>query len=132
VHSWAEDGDLEIHLMLLCGSPARKRFGSGAGRTLRDAGLQRAGYFKSGLAKIKAAHAISANMMPSRNRSRSFQVFQRGLFDIFNTMNLMYRAPEAFCTRTAQWARYMGKGYLPDLAFGNDGAVPDNLRRQKC
>ena len=37
--------------------------------------LQRTGYFKSGLAKIKAARAISANMVPSRNRSRSFQVF---------------------------------------------------------
>lgn len=44
--------------------------------------LQRAGYFKSGLAKIKAARAISTNMVPSRNRSRSFQVFQNGLLDI--------------------------------------------------
>jgi len=44
--------------------------------------LQRAGYFKSGLAKIKAAREISANMVPSRNRSRSFQVFQSGLLDI--------------------------------------------------
>lgn len=44
--------------------------------------LQRASYFKSGLAKIKAARAISANMVPSRNRSRSFQVFQQGLLDI--------------------------------------------------
>jgi hypothetical protein len=44
--------------------------------------LQRTGYFKSGLAKIKAARAISANMMPSRNRSRSFQVFHQGLRDI--------------------------------------------------
>lgn len=44
--------------------------------------LQRAGYFKSGLAKIKAARAISANMVPSRNRSRSFQAFQNGLLDI--------------------------------------------------
>jgi len=41
--------------------------------------LQRAGYFKSGLAKIKAARAISAHMVPSRNRSRSFQVFLQGL-----------------------------------------------------
>jgi hypothetical protein len=44
--------------------------------------LQRAGYYKSGLAKIKAAREISAKMVPSRNRSRSFQVFQRGLLDI--------------------------------------------------
>jgi hypothetical protein len=44
--------------------------------------LQKAGYFKSGLAKIKAARAISANMVPSRNRSRSFQAFQNGLLDV--------------------------------------------------
>jgi hypothetical protein len=44
--------------------------------------LQRAGYFKSGLAKIKVAREISANMVPSRNRSRSFQVFHKGLLDI--------------------------------------------------
>jgi len=44
--------------------------------------LQRAGYFKGGLAKIKAARAISANMVPSRNRSRSFQLFRKGLLDI--------------------------------------------------
>jgi hypothetical protein len=44
--------------------------------------LQRAGYFKSGLAKIKAARAISANMVPTRNRSRSFQVFRSGLLAI--------------------------------------------------
>jgi hypothetical protein len=44
--------------------------------------LQRAGYFKGGLAKIKAAREISANMVPSRNRSRSFQVFYNGLLDI--------------------------------------------------
>lgn len=44
--------------------------------------LQRAGYFKSGLAKIKAARAISANMVPFRNCSGSFQAFQQGLLDI--------------------------------------------------
>jgi hypothetical protein len=44
--------------------------------------LQRFGYFRSGLAKIKTARAISANMEPSRNRSRSFQAFQQGLNDI--------------------------------------------------
>jgi hypothetical protein len=44
--------------------------------------LQRTGYFKSGLAKIKAARAISAHMVPSRNRSGSFKIFQQGLLDI--------------------------------------------------
>lgn len=44
--------------------------------------LQKAGYFKSGLPKIKAARAISANMLPSRNRSRSFQAFQSGILDV--------------------------------------------------
>ena len=44
--------------------------------------LQRAGYFESGLAKIKAARAISAHMVPSRNRSGSFKVFLQGLLDI--------------------------------------------------
>jgi len=41
--------------------------------------LQRAGYFKGGLAKIEAARQISANMKPASNRSRSFQVFREGL-----------------------------------------------------
>ena len=44
--------------------------------------LQKAGYFKGGLAKIKVARAISANMEPSRNRSRCFQVFRKGLMSI--------------------------------------------------
>jgi hypothetical protein len=44
--------------------------------------LQRAGYFKSGLAKIKAARAISANMVPSRNRSASSKDVQNGLLDV--------------------------------------------------
>jgi hypothetical protein len=44
--------------------------------------LQRAGYFKAGLAKIKAARAISANMVPSRNSSPSFQAFRNGILDI--------------------------------------------------
>lgn len=44
--------------------------------------LQRAGYYKSGLAKIKAARDISMKMDPSRNRSKSFRVFQKGLIEI--------------------------------------------------
>jgi hypothetical protein len=47
--------------------------------------LQKAGYFKGGLAKIKAARAISANMEPSRNCSRSFQIFQQGLLSIISS-----------------------------------------------
>jgi hypothetical protein len=41
--------------------------------------LQRAGYHKGGLEKIKAARNISSFMEPARNRSRSFQVFRRGV-----------------------------------------------------
>lgn len=38
--------------------------------------LQKAGYFKTGLAKIQAAREISQYMDPDRNRSKSFQVFR--------------------------------------------------------
>lgn len=41
--------------------------------------LQRAGYFKGGLAKIAAAREIAKHMNPERNRSRSFCVFRDGL-----------------------------------------------------
>ncbi|HEO69753.1 MAG TPA: DUF4276 family protein [Candidatus Hydrogenedentes bacterium] len=41
--------------------------------------LQRAGYHRGGLAKIKAAQDIVSHMDPSRNTSRSFQVFREGL-----------------------------------------------------
>ncbi|HEX9944814.1 MAG TPA: DUF4276 family protein [Thermoanaerobaculia bacterium] len=44
--------------------------------------LQRAGYHRAGLAKIKAAREISARMEPYRNRSRSFGVFRQGLLDL--------------------------------------------------
>jgi uncharacterized protein DUF4276 len=44
--------------------------------------LQRAGYHRGGLAKIKAAREISACMEPDRNRSRSFQAFRQGLLDL--------------------------------------------------
>ena len=41
--------------------------------------LQRAGYYRSGLAKIQAARDIAQYMEPSRNRSKSFRVFCDGL-----------------------------------------------------
>jgi len=41
--------------------------------------LQRHGYFQGGLTKIEAARNISRFMDPSRNRSRSFQVFREGV-----------------------------------------------------
>ena len=41
--------------------------------------LQRAGYFKAGLAKIEAARAVGAYIDPSRNRSRSFTAFRDAL-----------------------------------------------------
>jgi hypothetical protein len=41
--------------------------------------LQRHGYFKSGYPKVTAAREIAKHMDPSRNRSRSFQVFRDGL-----------------------------------------------------
>lgn len=44
--------------------------------------LQRRGYFTSGLPKIAAARAISAQMEPERNRSKSFQVFRQGLLEL--------------------------------------------------
>jgi hypothetical protein len=44
--------------------------------------LQSAGYFKIGLAKIEAAKAIAANMIPERNSSRSFQVLRQVLAEM--------------------------------------------------
>ncbi|MGB8298311.1 MAG: DUF4276 family protein [Polyangia bacterium] len=44
--------------------------------------LQKAGYFKLGLAKIEAARTIAANMAPGRNRSRSFQVLREALTEM--------------------------------------------------
>jgi hypothetical protein len=41
--------------------------------------LQRAGYFKSGLRKIELARTVSPHMEPSRNTSRSFQVFREAI-----------------------------------------------------
>ncbi|MBM4090211.1 MAG: DUF4276 family protein [Planctomycetes bacterium] len=47
--------------------------------------LQKAGYFKIGLAKIEAAKAIAANMVPARNNSRSFQVLLGALAEMAST-----------------------------------------------
>jgi hypothetical protein len=47
--------------------------------------LQKAGYFKIGLAKIEAAKAIAANMAPGRNSSRSFQVLRDALAEMATT-----------------------------------------------
>jgi len=41
--------------------------------------LQRAGYFKGGLAKIEAARNIAERMNPEQNRSRSFCAFRDAL-----------------------------------------------------
>ena len=41
--------------------------------------LQRAGYYQGGLPKIEAAKKISGHMDPTKNRSKSFQVFRDGL-----------------------------------------------------
>jgi len=49
--------------------------------------LQRAGYFRAGLAKIKAADNIARHMDPRRNRSHSFKVFISGLESLFGTPN---------------------------------------------
>lgn len=41
--------------------------------------LQRYGYYRNGYAKVEAAREISKHMDPSRNQSRSFQVFCEGV-----------------------------------------------------
>jgi hypothetical protein len=49
--------------------------------------LQKAGYHRGGLAKIRAAREISQQMDPARNESRSFQAFRQGL------VNLVWNGP---------------------------------------
>jgi hypothetical protein len=44
--------------------------------------LQKAGYYPNGLAKIAVAKNISENMIPERNRSKSFKTFCQGLMDM--------------------------------------------------
>ncbi len=41
--------------------------------------LQKAGHFKGGLPKRQVAREVSANMVPGRNTSRSFQAFRNGV-----------------------------------------------------
>ena len=44
--------------------------------------LQRAGYYPSGMSKLDVARRISFYMNPTRNRSRSFQVFRDALNEL--------------------------------------------------
>ena len=44
--------------------------------------LQKAGYFKAGLAKIEAARSIARKMNPQQNRSRSFRCFRDALITL--------------------------------------------------
>jgi hypothetical protein len=44
--------------------------------------LQRVGYYPSGLPKVEVARRVSAQMDPSRNRSRSFQVFREAIAEL--------------------------------------------------
>jgi len=39
-------------------------------------------YFRSGMPKIEVARSISAHMDPARNRSKSFQVFRKGIQEL--------------------------------------------------
>ena len=41
--------------------------------------MKEAGYYPSGLPKIEVARKVSEQMVPDRNRSRSFQIFREGL-----------------------------------------------------
>jgi hypothetical protein len=43
--------------------------------------LQRAGYFKGGLAKIEAARSIAAHIQPERNRSHSFRTWHGAVME---------------------------------------------------
>lgn len=45
--------------------------------------LKKAGYYKSYFPKMEVAKKISSAMCPSRNRSKSFQVFHLGLESLF-------------------------------------------------
>ncbi len=46
--------------------------------------LRRSGYFKGGLRKIQAARNIAPHIDPTRNSSRSFQVFRDALLELAN------------------------------------------------
>jgi Domain of unknown function (DUF4276) len=45
--------------------------------------LKKAGYFRGGFSKISVARDVSVNMVPERNRSKSFQVFHEGLLTLW-------------------------------------------------
>lgn len=47
--------------------------------------MQRAGYFKNGLRKIEAARTIAGHMDPTRNTSKSFQVFRSTLDELVDS-----------------------------------------------
>lgn len=47
--------------------------------------LQKAGYYRAGLAKIDCARRVAPHMDPERNRSRSFCVFRDALRDLVRT-----------------------------------------------
>jgi len=44
--------------------------------------LQKVGYYSGGYSKISGARDISVNMVPERNRSKSFQLFSQGLLEL--------------------------------------------------
>jgi len=47
--------------------------------------LQRLNHFPEGLPKITVAREVSEHMDPTRNCSRSFQVFRQGLMDLIHS-----------------------------------------------
>ncbi len=44
--------------------------------------LKKTGYFRGGFSKISVARDVSGHMVPERNRSKSFQVFHKGLLSL--------------------------------------------------
>jgi hypothetical protein len=44
--------------------------------------LKRKGYFRGGLRKVEAAQSIGPHIDPTRNTSRSFQVFRDALLEL--------------------------------------------------
>ena len=44
--------------------------------------LRRIGYYAGGFPKISIARAVSENMVPERNHSKSFRVFRHGLLEL--------------------------------------------------
>ena len=46
-------------------------------------------YYRAGMPKIEVARSISAHMDPSRNRSKSFQVFREGIQEIIASKEML-------------------------------------------